>query len=209
MADIELMHSAKGSTWQKRNAAYISRVKKNGKWVYTYATKKAGQAGRAVASNAGAAANVVKREAGEAYDKAKSTIARGKKRVNSILARMRKANHDRSIERARKSATKLYEKRQKQKSANRKRLYRDAAYGTKKDLYYQNNKDVQEAYAKGERGKTYDEYVRDNKKKYKKQAKAQRRSKNKIAREQAVGSAKRTAKAAVTKGFGSGVKKKR
>ena len=36
MADIELTHSAKGSTWQKKNASYISRVKKNGKWVYTY-----------------------------------------------------------------------------------------------------------------------------------------------------------------------------
>ena len=36
MADIELKHSAKGSTWQKNGAAYISRVRKNGKWVYTY-----------------------------------------------------------------------------------------------------------------------------------------------------------------------------
>lgn len=34
--DGELTHSAKGSTWQKKGAAYISRKKVNGKWVYTY-----------------------------------------------------------------------------------------------------------------------------------------------------------------------------
>jgi transketolase len=36
MADIVLSHSAKGTSWQKKGASYISRVKKNGKWVYTY-----------------------------------------------------------------------------------------------------------------------------------------------------------------------------
>ena len=32
----ELVHSAKGTTWSKDNASYISRKKVNGKWVYTY-----------------------------------------------------------------------------------------------------------------------------------------------------------------------------
>ena len=31
-----LEHSAKGSTWKKKGAKYISRVWKNGKWVYQY-----------------------------------------------------------------------------------------------------------------------------------------------------------------------------
>lgn len=31
-----LEHSAKGSTWKKKGAKYISRVWKNGKWVYEY-----------------------------------------------------------------------------------------------------------------------------------------------------------------------------
>ena len=36
MADIVLSHSAKGTSWQKKDASYIKREKKNGKWVYTY-----------------------------------------------------------------------------------------------------------------------------------------------------------------------------
>lgn len=31
-----LEHSAKGTTWRKEAAKYLSRVWKNGKWVYTY-----------------------------------------------------------------------------------------------------------------------------------------------------------------------------
>lgn len=31
-----LAHSAKGTTWKKKSAKYISRVWKNGKWVYEY-----------------------------------------------------------------------------------------------------------------------------------------------------------------------------
>lgn len=41
MGDIELKHSATGSTWQKKGAKYISRVRKNGKWVYQYAKNTA------------------------------------------------------------------------------------------------------------------------------------------------------------------------
>lgn len=44
MGDIELKHSATGSTWQKKGAKYISRVKKNGKWVYQYANEAASKA---------------------------------------------------------------------------------------------------------------------------------------------------------------------
>lgn len=31
-----LEHSAKGTSWTKKGAKYISRIKKNGKWVYQY-----------------------------------------------------------------------------------------------------------------------------------------------------------------------------
>ena len=48
MGDIYLSHSATGSTWQKRGAKYISRVKKNGKWVYTYAKDAANGAANKV-----------------------------------------------------------------------------------------------------------------------------------------------------------------
>lgn len=34
--DGELTHSARGTTWSKDGASYISRKKVNGKWVYTY-----------------------------------------------------------------------------------------------------------------------------------------------------------------------------
>lgn len=44
MGDIELKHSATGSTWQKKGAKYISRVRKNGKWVYQYANEAASKA---------------------------------------------------------------------------------------------------------------------------------------------------------------------
>lgn len=162
MADIVLTHSAKGSTWQKKGAAYISRVKKNGKWVYTYATNKAGQASKAIVS-----------EANEVADNAKNVVSKGKKKISSMLRLMR--------------ANKIYQK----KKANRSRLLKDAYEGAKKNEYYRYNTDVVKAYNKGERGKTYEEYVKDNKKKYKKQAKAQKRSKNKIAREHAVGAAKK------------------
>lgn len=40
MADIELKHSAKGTSWIKRNHLWVSRKKVNGKWVYTYKTEK-------------------------------------------------------------------------------------------------------------------------------------------------------------------------
>ena len=59
--DDELMHSSAGTTWQKKGAAYISRVKKNGKWVYTYAKNKASQAGNAVSTATGNVATSVKR----------------------------------------------------------------------------------------------------------------------------------------------------
>ena len=36
-----MTHSATGSTWQKKGAKYISRVRKNGKWVYIYAKNTA------------------------------------------------------------------------------------------------------------------------------------------------------------------------
>lgn len=38
-----LEHSKKGTSWSKPGAKYISRVKKNGKWVYTYKIRKAKQ----------------------------------------------------------------------------------------------------------------------------------------------------------------------
>lgn len=47
MGDIELKHSARGSSWQKKGAKYISRVKKNGKWVYEYAQYAKAAAGAA------------------------------------------------------------------------------------------------------------------------------------------------------------------
>lgn len=40
MADIELVHSAKGTSWIKRNHLWVSRKKVNGKWVYTYKTEQ-------------------------------------------------------------------------------------------------------------------------------------------------------------------------
>lgn len=111
MADIELKHSAKGSTWQKKGASYISRVKKNGKWVYTYASNKAGQAGRAVSTGASKVANTVSTAAGNANrsvrsavasskvnpdvmstrirKKTRNNVAKGKARVNDILKRLR------------------------------------------------------------------------------------------------------------------------
>ena len=36
-----LEHSKKGTSWAKTGAKYISRIKKNGKWVYTYKLRKA------------------------------------------------------------------------------------------------------------------------------------------------------------------------
>lgn len=35
-----LVHSKKGTSWTKAGAKYISRIKKNGKWVYTYKLRK-------------------------------------------------------------------------------------------------------------------------------------------------------------------------
>lgn len=35
-----LEHSKKGTSWAKKGAKYISRIKKNGKWVYTYKLRK-------------------------------------------------------------------------------------------------------------------------------------------------------------------------
>ena len=35
-----LVHSKKGTSWSKAGAKYISRIKKNGKWVYTYKLRK-------------------------------------------------------------------------------------------------------------------------------------------------------------------------
>lgn len=40
MPDIELVHSAKGTSWIKRNHLWVSRKKVNGKWVYTYKTEQ-------------------------------------------------------------------------------------------------------------------------------------------------------------------------
>ena len=40
MADLELKHSAKGTSWIKRNHLWVSRKKVNGKWVYTYKTEQ-------------------------------------------------------------------------------------------------------------------------------------------------------------------------
>ena len=39
MADIELRHSAKGTSWIKKNHLWVSRKKVNGNWVYTYKTE--------------------------------------------------------------------------------------------------------------------------------------------------------------------------
>lgn len=40
MADLELKHSAKGTSWIKRNHLWVGRKKVNGKWVYTYKTEQ-------------------------------------------------------------------------------------------------------------------------------------------------------------------------
>jgi hypothetical protein len=181
MADIELMHSAKGSTWQKRNANYISRVKKNGKWVYTYATKKAGQAGRAVATGASNAVNAVSTAAGNANRSVRSAVASSRFNPDVMSTRFRKktrknvakgkAKVDEILNRIRKSAKNT---RAKLVSAKINREY---------EKKYVTNRERDEKRRK-----------KANRKKYAAQAKSQRRSKNKIAREQAVGKVKRTVK---------------
>lgn len=110
---MQLQHSAVGTTWTKNGAAYISRVKKNGKWVYTYASKKAGQARRAVSTGAANVANTVSTAAGNANrsvrsavassrvnpdvmstrlrKKTRKNVARGKKKVSEILGRLRES----------------------------------------------------------------------------------------------------------------------
>lgn len=51
MADIELVHSAKGTSWIKRNHLWVSRKKVNGKWVYTYKTEQGHKDNVSAASN--------------------------------------------------------------------------------------------------------------------------------------------------------------
>ena len=80
--DDELMHSSAGTTWQKKGAAYISRVKKNGKWVYTYAKNKASQAGNAAKKETEYVTNNIKRSTAparsavnNAYNASKHAVA--------------------------------------------------------------------------------------------------------------------------------------
>lgn len=40
MGDIQLQHSAKGTSWVKKNHLWVTRKKVNGKWVYTYKTEQ-------------------------------------------------------------------------------------------------------------------------------------------------------------------------
>lgn len=211
----ELTHSAAGTTWTKNGAAYISRVKKNGKWVYTYASKKAGQARRAVSTGAANVANTVSTVAGNANRAARSAVAssrvnpdvmstrlrkktrknvaKGKAKVNEILTRLRE-----SASSAAKIANRKYKAAQKAASSAATQA-KNSARKTKRKI--KNAVSVKEtAYitdvSTGKRRPAPTDLFDNtsNKKKYKKQAKAQRHTKRVIAREQAVGKAKRTVK---------------
>ena len=109
-----LEHSAKGSTWKKNGAKYISRTWKNGKWVYEYKVTGKGYKKDAAenmvksrlygdkakaTNNSSVNENVRKsenygRKAAEAESNYKSkslpgvaekTIEKGKSKINSIL----------------------------------------------------------------------------------------------------------------------------
>lgn len=212
---MQLQHSAKGSTWQKKGASYISRVKKNGKWVYTYASNKAGQAGRAVSTGAANVVNTVSTAAGNARrsvrsavassrvnpdvmstrlrKKTRKNVAKGKAEVNEILSRLRKSSSA-----AAKIAKRKYTAAQKAASLAATQA-KDSARKTKRKI--KNAVSVKEtAYitdvSTGKRRPAPTDLFDNtsNKKKYKKQAKAQRHTKRVIAREQAVGKVKRTVK---------------
>lgn len=66
-----LEHSKKGTSWAKKGAKYISRIKKNGKWVYTYKLRKAKDVVKKAAVNV--------KEDQEMRERVKNAKARDKK----------------------------------------------------------------------------------------------------------------------------------
>lgn len=88
----ELMHRQKGA--QNKNHKYLNRIVKNGKYVYDYGTRKAGQAAAAVKTAAGQVANTVS----TAATGAANTAVRKYNNYNSAAAKQSRERSRRLVQ---------------------------------------------------------------------------------------------------------------
>jgi histone H1/5 len=182
--DGELTHSAAGTTWQKKGAAYISKLRKNGKWVYIYASNKAGQAGRAVSTGAANVANAVSTAAGNANRAARSAVASSKVNPDVMSTRLRKKTR-KNIAKGKARVNAILERLRESAAATRTEI-------NKKARAARTQATIRKTQA--ERAAAEKKRKAANRKKYAAQAKAQRHTKRVIASEQAIGKVKHTIK---------------
>jgi len=182
--DSELTHSAAGTTWTKNGAAYISRIRKNGKWVYTYASNKAGQARRAVSTGASNVANTVSTAAGNANRSVRSAVASSRVNPDVISTRLRKKTR-KNVAKGKAKVNEILS-RLRESAAAARTEYNKKARAARTQATIRKTQ-AERAVAEKKRKAA-------NRKKYAAQAKAQRHTKRVIAREQAVGKAKKYVK---------------
>ena len=227
--DIQLSHGAKGTQKQNHKYSAREWVNGKWKYFYGQASKAgnavstaATKAGNAVASTATGAVNTAKRKyknynsaaAKQSRErsarlrkiKTEKAIAAGKSKVNEIVSKLKKSA---TVGRAKAVNKYLNAKNKKKYETNRKKdAAKRAANATKvrnnaleaiKRTNYYNSPEAYKSYKTGKKMKTYEQTVAEREKELKKRARAQKKSKNKIAREQAVGKTKRTVKKAATR----------
>lgn len=105
-----LIHSKKGTSWQKAGAKYISRVKKNGKWVYTYKVRKRAQEA-ADTLKEDMARNERIRNLEEREKKTKKLRSKSyklKNKVNGIKTTLHKKNHENKMKKYSQEQVKRY-----------------------------------------------------------------------------------------------------
>lgn len=196
MGDIQLEHSAKGTTWTKKGAAYVNKIRKNGKWVYTYASNKAGQAAQRVNTAAAQASNTVRSAiASSKYNpdvistrtrkKARKTIAKGKATVDNIITQLRRAKNTTRAKIVNKKLNADYKKKYK---TNREADAKKA--GQRIEVAYK--KAQKERMRKQAINNAANPYSRSKTLAAAKKAEAQRKAKNKVS------NATKTAKTAAT-----------
>lgn len=108
-----LEHSKKGTTWSKPGAKYISRVKKNGKWVYTYKIRKAKQAVDDASTKLKSERERLQRledakNRQKINKKLRSTSYKIKTKVEAAKKKYHKTMHDAKMRKISKQQVKLY-----------------------------------------------------------------------------------------------------
>lgn len=181
MADIVLTHSAKGTTWSKDGASYIKREKKNGKWVYTYQKlgKFRGNGQHADMTNATPTSKDVSERQKLAKNVSRTYSNKGKIQSEAESMKRKSVSAQRNVQRDvryKLNAKTAYLKNKASRNINK---------GKKKvsELLERLKKNTSASVAKAKKKATYAS-----------KARAQRKSKRTIAREEIIGKVKKSIK---------------